>query len=506
MEEGEQMEVAPCARKGAESQRFREKSFPIVGVGASAGGLEAYTQLLTHLPANIGMAFVIVQHLAPGHESMLCDILSKSTKMPISEVQNGMQVKPDHGYVIPANVNMTILNGVLNLRPRISEPHTPINTFFISLAEDQKNKAIGVLLSGTGTDGTEGMKAINAEGGITFAQNQESAKYYSMPQSAIAAGCVDVVLAPKEIARELVRISRHPHVTYAKPKVLPRGRDDLKEIFTMLKSSSGVDFTHYKPPTIKRRITRRMIIHKLEKTQDYVKYLRDSPEELEALFHDLLISVTGFFRKPETFQILKDKVFPISMKNKSPEKTIKIWVPGCSTGEEAYSIAISLREFLDNMATDIPVKIFGTDVNEAGIAKARSGIYAKSITDNVSQERLRRFFDRVDRGYRVNTIIRDMCIFAKQDVTKDPPFSDLDLISCCNVLIYFEPVLQKRVMPIFHYALNPTGFLMLGPSESISSFSNLFTPLDKKHKIFSKKPGPVKVTFSFEDLDLYEKR
>lgn len=496
-----------CAtKKGFESQRLRETSFPIIGIGASAGGLEAFTQLLKHLPLNTGMAFVLVQHLSSEHESMLSDILSRSTKIPINEVQDGMQVKPDHVYVIPANMNMTVLNRVLNLRPRVSELHMPIDTFFISLAEDQNNKAIGVLLSGTGTDGTKGMKAIKNEGGITFAQNQESAKYYSMPHSAIAADCVDFVLAPEEIARELVRISRHPYVTHPKSKILLGEGDDLQKIFAMLKSSSSVDFTHYKHTTIKRRITRRMVIHKLERTRDYVKYLRDSPKELEALFHDILISVTCFFRKPETFQILKGKLFPIIVKNKSPESTIRIWVPGCSTGEEVYSIAISLREFLDNMATDIHVQIFGTDVDEEGIAKARSGIYPESIAANVSQERLKRFFDRVDRSYRVNTIIREMCIFARQDMTKDPPFSDLDLISCRNVLIYFGPVLQRRVIPIFHYALNPTGFLMLGLSESISSFSNLFTPVDKKYKVFSKKPGSVKVTFSFADLDLYEKK
>ncbi|MBP1696641.1 MAG: ATPase [Deltaproteobacteria bacterium] len=481
----------------------KAKSLTIVGIGASAGGLEAFTQFLRNLPANTGMAFVLVQHLDPKHESMLTELLSRRTKMPVNEAKDGMAVEPDHVYVIPPNRDMTISQGVLDLgfRTEVRGHHMPIDHFFHSLAVDQKNRAIGVILSGTASDGALGLRAIKAEGGITFAQDEKSAKYGGMPHSAVEAGAVDLVLPPEGIAKELVRISRHPY-----PRAYPPGKagiltdairaedsfqkngDDLGKIFSLLQSSAGVDFTYYKHATLKRRILRRMALLKMENTKDYVEYLQDNPTEVGALYHDVLINVTGFFRDPETFEALGEKVFPGISKNRGPQAPIRVWVPGCSTGEEAYSVAISLVEFLGKKPTNIPIQIFATDLSEEAINKARSGRYAESITRDLSLARLERFFVKVDGSYQVSKSVRELCVFAKHDLTRNPPFSNLDLISCRNVLIYMGPVLQKRVMTVFHYALKPTGFLLLGKSEAIGRSPGLFAPVDRKHKIYSKKP------------------
>jgi two-component system CheB/CheR fusion protein len=483
-------------------------NFPVVGVGASAGGLEAFTELLQRLPADTGMAFVLVQHLHPEYESALTEILSRATSMPVAEAVDGMAIEPDHVYVIPPNVYLAVLHGVLHLLPRvsISGQNLPIDHFLRSLAEDQGSKAIGVILSGTASDGVLGLKAIKGEGGITFAQDEKSAKYNGMPHSAITAGCVDFILPPDKIAAELSRIARHPFLIQVRPgrakkgvpadESLPESEDNLSKVFLLLRRYSGNDFTYYKHTTIQRRVRRRMLLHKLDRLKDYVRYLQEHPNEVRDLFHDLLINVTSFFRDPEAFTVLKEIVFPaiFSLKEGTP---VRIWVPGCASGEEAYSIAISLLEYLDEHGNGTPIQIFATDIDDEAIEKARSGIYPENITSDVSASRLRRFFMKVESGYQINKQIRDMCVFANQNVIKDPPFSKVDLISCRNLLIYLGQVLQKKVLTTFHYALKPSGFLLLGTAESIGEFADLFRTIDPKTKLYGKKTitTPLQVEF-----------
>jgi two-component system, chemotaxis family, CheB/CheR fusion protein len=491
--------------------RSKTGAFPIVGIGASAGGLEACTQLLRHLPSDSGMAFVLVQHLDPKHKSILSDLLAKATSMPVSEVKDGMHAKPNHVYVIPPNTGMVISRAILVLTPRAETHgfHMPIDQFFHSLAEDQKNNAVGVILSGTASDGALGLKAIKTEGGITFAQDEKTAKYGGMPHSAIVHGAVDFILPPEGIAKELVRIGRHSYLS-GKISIAPdnsrkaetgdlppQDENDFSQVLTLLLSSSRVDFTYYKQATIKRRIARRMALHRLESVSDYVKYLRENPAEVEALYQDILIHVTGFFRDPEPFEALKKAIFPKILNQRSPEVPLRVWVPGCSTGEEAYSLAISLLEFLGEKSKNIPIQIFATDISETTLEKARTGRYGENIQRDVSAKRLQRFFTRVDSGYQISKSVRDLCVFAKQDLAKDPPFSNLDLISCRNVLIYMNASLQKKVMGIFHYALRPTGYLLLGKTESIVGYPGFFSPVDKRQKIYSRKMSAIHPDFGF---------
>lgn len=400
------------------------KKFPIVGIGASAGGLETYSEMLRYTPTDTGMAFVLVQHLDPKHASILAELLHKTTRMPVREAADGLKVEPDHVYVIPPNSNLAILHGALHLIPRVEKTgqHMPIDYFFRSLAQDQGSQAIGVVLSGTASDGAQGLRAIKSEGGITFSQDPETAKYDGMPRAAIAAG-VDFILPPRGIAEELARISRHPYITRPiAPKAAPEVEGDfLQKIFILLRSITGADFTYYKHSTIKRRIARRMVLYKLERLDQYLKHLQENPNEVEALYEDLLITVTSFFREPEAFAVLKKQVFPKLVEGRSADAAIRIWVPGCSTGEEVYSIVIALMEFLNGAAVKPPIQVFGTDINEAAVEKARHGVYPENIAADVSGPRLRRFFTQIEGGYQVNKIIRDACIFAKHDVTKDPP-------------------------------------------------------------------------------------
>jgi two-component system CheB/CheR fusion protein len=457
-------------------------SFPIVGIGASAGGLEAFTQFLENLPDDTGMAFVFIQHLAAGQESLLTDILARSTPMNVHKVKNDMRVQRNNVYVIPPNVSMTIIDRTLKLQPQVSKLHRPVDQFLISLAKEAKNRAIGVVLSGTGTDGTEGLKAIYAEGGITFAQDEDTAKYPGMPHSAVAAGVVHFSLPTHKIAEELARIGKHPYLNHARLKAIEpeiEEEDSFRTVLAILRLGYGVDFSSYKESTVNRRLSRRMVINQIDKTEDYVKLLRSNRIEMDALFTDLLIGVTSFFREPEAFDILTKEVFPAILLDKNRKSTVRIWIPGCSTGEEVYSIAICLREYLEKTGTSVNVQIFGTDVSEKNIEKSRAGIYPETIADDVSETRLKHFFARVNSQYQISKSIRDMCIFAKQNLTRDPPFSNLDIVSCRNVLIYFKPQVQKRIIPLFHYALRPGGFLLLGKSESIGMFNDLFSPLNK---------------------------
>ena len=464
-------------------------SFPIVGVGASAGGLEAFTQLLRALPADAGMAFVLVQHLAPSHASALAEILSRATRMPVMEVHGETTVEPNCVYVIPPDQDMVISGGRLQLLPRKDGgAHRPIDQFFRALAEDRRHLAIGVILSGTASDGTIGLEAIKAEGGITFAQDA-TAQHQGMPHSAIASGCVDCILPPEEIAREIVRIGRHP---YAGPEARARERESepkLTQVLQLLLRATGVDFTHYKFNTLYRRITRRMVLHKTEHLKDYVHFLQQHPAALEALYHDILISITSFFRNPEAFEAIKSKVFPRLIKDRPPQDPVRIWSLGCSTGQEAYSLAMAYAEFTEAAGSRVPLQLFATDLEETAVETARAGVYSKDIAQDVSAERLRRFFVEIDGTYRIQKSIRDACVFSRHNVLADPPFSRIDLISCRNLLIYLEPVLQQKIMPSLHYALKPAGFLWLGGSETIGGFRNLFEAEDAKHKIYCRKPG-----------------
>ena len=481
------------------------RRFPIVGIGASAGGLEAYTALLHSLAPDLGMAYVLVPHLDPMRKSAFTQILARATTMPVIQIAGEMRAEPDHIYVIPPNCDLTIQEGVLRVQDR-SEPrsvNTTIDIFLRSLASDQGPNAIGVILSGTASDGTNGLTAIKGEGGITFAQDERSAKYDSMPASAIAAGCVDIVLPPEAIAQELARIRQHPFVggTYPENGDLSETSRDINmaQIFRLLRRVTRVDFSEYKPPTIGRRIHRRMVLHRIEKLNEYVSLLHRDRNEVHALYQDLLINVTSFFRNPDAFETLKQLVYPAILEARGASHgPIRIWVPGCSTGEETYSHAISLVEFLGEERAEVPIQIFGTDLSDSAIQRARAGLYKESIEADVSPTRLRRFFQKSDGGYLISKTIRDLCVFSTQNVFNDPPFSRMDLVSCRNVMIYLSQPLQKRVIPIFHYALNPTGFLMIGSSEGLLGAGNeLFEMTDRKQKIYRKKLVSTPAGFGF---------
>jgi two-component system, chemotaxis family, CheB/CheR fusion protein len=489
--------------------------FPVVGVGASAGGMEAFSELLRALPANPGLAFVFIQHVDPTHRSVLSEILGRTTSLAVSEVSDGVSLELNHVFVIPPNTNMIIKDSVLRLTVREHRgPHLPIDHFFHSLADDRGDLAIGVILSGTASDGTQGCTAIKAAGGITFAQDEKTAKYSGMPRSAINAGCIDFVLTPKGIAQELTRIARHPYVQSTAAERAAASaladRSEMENLLNMVRQVSGVDFTHYKMSTLQRRIKRRMILHRLEHLKDYVAFIHENPTELEELYREILIHVTGFFRDPDAFEALRKHVLAqLFQERKTGDGPIRIWIPGCSTGEEVYSLAIALLEYTWDLARKNPsmavstkeVQIFATDISDAALERARDGLYSEAAVAEVSPERLKRFFVRLDGGYQINKSVREICIFAKQDVTKDPPFSNLDLISCRNLLIYLGPVLQKRVIPTFHYALKANGFLLLGSSESIGSFSDHFTLIDKKFKIYQKKRTATRLATYFGAAD-----
>jgi two-component system, chemotaxis family, CheB/CheR fusion protein len=473
--------------------------FPVVGIGASAGGLDAFRQLLSHLPIDTGMAFVLIQHLDPNQKSLLGEILSRETTMPVVEVQQDMAVEPNCIYVIPPSTKMVILQGLLHLTPR-DKAHgvaMPIDAFFLSLAVDRGSKSIAVVLSGGESDGARGLEAVKEAGGITFAQCEASAKVSSMPNMAVATGQVDFVLPPSAIAEELAKISHHPYVVHPTPakvvEAIANGETALQDIFTILQTKIGVDFTLYKHTTLKRRILRRMVLYRLETMENYVTYLQGHGAEVQALYEDILINVTSFFRDPIAFATLESKVFP-TIANRAPDSPIRIWVVGCSTGEEVYSIAMCLLEFLDSQAIKPQIQIYATDISDWAIEKARKGIYLQNRVADVSPERLQRFFTPVEGGYQIGKSVRELCVFAKQNLCNDPPFSKLDLISCRNVLIYLGTVLQKKVFPIFHYALKPSGFLLLGASETTGKSADLFTVVDKKYKIYSRKTASTRLS------------
>lgn len=479
--------------KTANTPEPENNSFPVIGIGASAGGLEAFEKLFTHLPANSGMALVIVQHLDPTHESILTDLIRRFTKMQVMQVKDQTSVQPNWVYVIPPNTEMALQDGLLHLAEP-SKPRglrLPIDHFFRSLATDQGEKAICVILSGTGTDGTLGLKAIKEEGGLAIAQTPDSARYNGMPISAINTGLVDMVLDPDKIGEQLIEYVKRSFGVAEQPieKAWPEINDQLQRIFILLKKHTGHDFSGYKENTIVRRIERRMTVKQLGQVEDYLELLRQSPLEIETLFRELLIGVTSFFRDPQAFQAVEKKIIaPLFNEPEDNLRQIRVWVPGCSTGEEAYSIAILLQEQLERSKRPVEIQIFATDIDQEAIAKAREARYPDNITADVSPERLKRFFTRESNAdfYQVKRQIRDIVVFAEQSVIKDPPFSKMDLICCRNLMIYLGPDLQQRLLSIFHYALNPGGYLFLGNSETLGESQKLYQTLDLKWKIFKR--------------------
>ncbi|MDD5037208.1 MAG: chemotaxis protein CheB [Methylococcaceae bacterium] len=469
--------------------------FPIVGIGASAGGLAAFEAFFSGMPANTdpGMAFVLVQHLAPDHKSILSDLLKRYTRMQVFEVEDGMAVQPNCTYIIPPNRDMALLNGSLQLlepsAPR--GQRLPIDFFFRSLAQDQKERAICIVLSGTGSDGTLGVRSIKGEGGMVMAQAPETTEYDGMPRSAIATGLVDFVLSPADMMTQLINFAQQAFGKAQHPASLPASNADdaLKKIFVLLRAQTSHDFSQYKRNTIIRRVERRMAVHQIARLDEYVRYCQQIPAEIHALFRDLLIGVTQFFRDPNEFKALSEQVVPRLFAGKPAGTLIRIWVPGCSTGEEAYSLAILLQEQLEVSKKSAKVQIFATDIDSNAIETARSGLYPASIAADLTPERLARFFSREADGssYRIHKGIRDLLVFSDQDVIKDPPFSKLDLISCRNLLIYLGSDLHKKLIPLFHYALNPGGFLFLGTSETVGEFADLFATLDRKAKLYQRK-------------------
>lgn len=476
------------------SRQDEEKIYPIAAIGASAGGLEAFTKLIAALPADVQLSFILLQHLSPNHESMLQALIAKVTHLPVVDARDGEELRHGTVYVMPPNVLMALDGDRLRLRPRPEAgPNMPIDVFFRSLAENQPHRAIAIILSGAGSDGALGLQEVKAAGGITFAQDARSAKFDGMPLSAASTGAVDFVLSPEQIAAELARIChQYRHKFEAKGGLAGLEVGQLGTIFAMLRRAHGVDFTQYKQNTIQRRILRRMLLERIETLAGYVEFLRQNPAEVHALYQDLLIKVTGFFRDPEAFEVLKNAIFPAILKNRPVDGTVRIWVPGCATGEEVYSLAITLLESMGDMSSNIPVQIFATDISEESLAKARLGLYVENIALDVSQERLRRFFTRNDSHYQISKHIRDMCVFARHDLTQDHPFSRIDLISCRNLLIYLDLFLQKKVFPVFHYALKPGCYLMLGTSETVGSFTDLFALEDRRYKIYVKKVAAVR--------------
>ena len=470
--------------------------FPVVGIGASAGGLDAFKKLVRAIPEDSGMAYVLVQHLDPNHESLLSDILRKVTAIPVLVVSDDIRVEPDHIYILPSNKMLVANDGVLLLSPRQDKSNKlrnlPIDLFFTSLAEVHQAHSIGVVLSGTASDGTAGLKSIKEHGGITFAQDEVSAAFDSMPLSAMQAGVVDFILSPDQIPQKILEVlherKEHNEASQTTP---PRDDAPFKSILSLLRMRKGTDFTYYKQTTIRRRILRRMALHKNKEPSSYFKYVRENKSEQDVLYQDLLISVTSFFRDPKSYDSLCTKVFPLITKDKNVHEPIRIWVAACSTGEEAYSLAICFKEFLGEHPGKI--QIFATDISEPAIVKARLGLYSQSEVTGLTPKQLNDFFTETGGHFHIHKSIRDMCVFAKHNFLQDPPFGKMDLISCRNVLIYMEPYLQKRALTTFHYALSPKGFLLLGKSETINSVPYLFTSMGKNDKLFIRKDVPSKL-------------
>lgn len=463
----------------------------IAGIGSSSGGLEALNQFFSNMPSDSGISFVLVSHLDPSYKSIMAELVKKYTQMNVFQAEDDMEVLPDSIYIIPPNKDLAILHRRLQLlepQERRGLRH-PIDSFFRSLAEDAGDAAIGIILSGAGTDGTNGLRAVKAEGGMVMVQDAKSAKYDGMPRSALDTGLADFILPPEKMPEHLVKYIRHFHIAGAPiPEILNKNiSDNLQKIMLLIRKQTGHDFSGYKQNTVMRRIERRMNIHQIKDVRDYTHYLQQNAAEAELLFREFLIGVTSFFRDPEAFDALKGKALPRLFEGIPPQQTLRVWVPGCSTGEEAFSVAIVIKEYLDKEKLSMDLQVFATDIDKFAIDKARAGTYPDSIAADLSEERLARFFIKSDNTYQIKKEIREMVVFALQDVLKDPPFSRLDIVSCRNLLIYLNPETQKNLIPQFHYVLNPGGVLFLGSSETLGQFSELFAVLDKKWKLFAKK-------------------
>ena len=485
-------------------------AFPVVGIGASAGGLGALEAFFSALPADRepGMAFVVVQHLSPDHQSILTDLVRRFTRMEVFEVEDGMTVRPNCAYIIPPNHELAYLHGTLHLLDA-SQPRSarlPIDFFFRSLALDLRERAIGIVLSGMGSDGTQGARAIKAEGGMVMAQTPESTEFDGMPRSAIATGLVDYTLPPAEMPARLVTyaagaFSGRPSAMGATSSA-SETEAALKKIFILLRAQTSHDFSQYKPSTIHRRVERRMVVHQVESMDEYVSFLRQTPAEVDALFRELLIGVTAFFRDREAFAALETEIIPRLFADKPAGGAVRVWCAGCSTGEEAYSLAMLLQEYAQSHKSGCQVQVFATDIDDNAIATARAGLYPASITANLTPERLARFFTVEADGtsYRVRKSLRELLVFSTHDLVKDPPFSRLDLISCRNLLIYFSGTLQKKIIPLFHYALRERGVLFLGTSEGVGDLDDLFTAVDRKAKLYERNPGVARMAPSLPSL------
>jgi two-component system, chemotaxis family, CheB/CheR fusion protein len=491
----DKVEQSPSASKRADHR--------IVAIGASAGGFEALEKLIRAYQGT-GLTLIFIQHLGVKQDTMLSELMRRITSTPVIEAREGDEFEPNKLYVLPAG-HFNVLNHRL---VRVGGDHSStnsINVFFHSLAEDVGPRAVGVILSGMGTDGTLGLRAIKEAGGVTFAHDS-SAKYDGMPTSAVAEGIVDFVLPPEKIAKELERLSKAPiyedQLPHSPTASLFKDQHELDKLFLILRNMSGLDFSKYKESTIRRRIYRRMVLSRITKLDMYTNFVSQNPAELNKLFDDLLINVTNFFRDPDSFEVLKQKIFPSIFVERNSEYPVRVWVAGCSTGEEVYSVAIALSEFLGDKVNSANLQIFGTDVSDAAISHARKGLYTEAIAQDVSSERLRKYFKKVDGGFQISKSIRDLCVFARQNMVKDPPFSRLDLITCRNVMIYLGPSLQKRAIRTFHQALQPNGFLMLGISETIGSHADLFHLVDKKNKIYLRKSSLTRVQPDFAPLSM----
>ena len=463
--------------------------FPVVGIGASAGGLEALKTFFAHMPPDAGIAFVIIQHLDPKHKSIMDELLKRHTTMRVLQAADGLKLEPNSVYLNPPDKDV----GIFNARFQLTDPvevhriRLPINNFFRSLAEDQGENAICIILSGSGSDGTLGLKEIKGSGGMVMVQDPEQAQYDSMVRSAIETGLADYVLSAEKMPKELIGYIKQPYVRGYKLGIGAEHLDAIQKVLMLVRSSSGHDFSHYKQNTVYRRVERRMALHNITDIRNYVQYLKVTPSELDALFKDLIIEVTSFFRDPEAFEVLDKKIIPAILDHKKPDSAVRVWVPGCATGEEAFSLAILFQEAMDRLNKHLNVQIFATDINKETIETARTAQFPEGISADMPAERLGRFFIKEGGAYRVKKTIRDLVVFAAQNLISDPPFSKLDLVSCRNVLIYMDSVLQKKVIPLFHYTLNQNGYLFLGSSETIGEFSGLFSPVDTKWKLFQRK-------------------
>jgi two-component system CheB/CheR fusion protein len=490
--------TAPAAPAVASSESHSKSAaaveqppeLPVVGIGASAGGLEALKAFFAAVPESSGLAYVVVMHLSPQQPSMLPELLQAVTAIPVSSVDDGQLLEPDHVYVAMPTQVLSVYHGRMQLidTPRTAPP-LPIDAFLKSLALDKTEHAAAVILSGTGSDGTQGLREIKAHNGLALVQSEASAAYDGMPRSAIATGLADLILSPEQMPEKLQQVLiRHRRAAAEVRKQRDEPGEWLPKVFNILRARLGHDFSAYKTNTLCRRISRRMSLNQIESYETYVRYLRENPDEVDALFRELLIGVTAFFRDTEVFEALKDHGLPALIERLPQNETLRAWVPGCSSGEEVYSLAMVIREYLDTSGKRIEMQLFGTDIDRFAIDKARSGLYPASIAADVGEERLKRFFSTEDDHYRIRKEVRDQVVFSIQDLLMDPPFSRLHLLCCRNVLIYFDTSAQKKLLPLFHYTLAPGGLLVLGSSETIGGFTHLFEPVDKRRKIF-RPPG-----------------